>query len=103
MPIYSYISFIGIGDITILTWPGEPSTELGFQLQALAKEYGYMNQWIFSLANDYVGYFTTKEEFREGVYDSRSSLYNYRGGKRIFKQYKIMFKKVNEDPGHSIN
>jgi hypothetical protein len=87
MPLRSHISFIEIGDIRIMTWPGEPSTGLGFDLKARMREHGHTNPWIFGLTNDYVGYFTNKEEFREGFYDARSSLYNFRGGKRIFKQY----------------
>jgi len=87
MPQYSYITLIKIGSITIFTWPGELSTELGFQLCKVAKENGYLNPWIFGLTNDYVSYFTDKQEFHEGVYDSGSSIYNFRGGRRILRHY----------------
>ena len=87
MPAYSYISQAQIGDVTLLSWPGEASTQLGFDLQAIARKLGRQDPWVIGLANDYATYFTTKTEFYEGAYDSCSSLYDYRGGDRILKAH----------------
>jgi hypothetical protein len=87
------ITAVKIGRITMLTWPGEPSTTLGLQLQDLARKYGHDDAWILGLTNDYKAYFTTKSEYFEGAYDSCSSLYNWRGGKRVLKRYGKMLKK----------
>ena len=96
MPQYTWLTAVKLGDITILTWPGEPSAELGFRLQANASAIGYTNTWIFGLTNDYTGYFTTREEFREGRYDSSSSLYNFRGGERILGHYELMLRSYDK-------
>lgn len=88
----SYLSIVKVGEITMLTWPGEPSTQLGFDLQAAAKKHGVKDPWILGLTSDYMAYFTTKAEYNEGAYDSCSSEFNWRGGKRIIRRYDRMLK-----------
>ena len=88
MPMKASISQVNIGDLTFLTWPGEPTTDIGYQLQQLAKDSGREYPWVLGLTNDYLAYFTTKEEFKNGGYEACSSLYSYRGGRRILKNYK---------------
>ena len=80
----------------MLTWPGEASTKLGLQLKTLSKEMGYDHAWVLGLTNDYVGYFTTQDEYYEGEYDSRSSLFNFRGGRRILKKHRAELQKIIE-------
>jgi hypothetical protein len=89
---HSYISQAQIGDITLLTWPGEPSTQLGWDLQNMAKEHGVVDPWVVGLANDYASYFTNKEEFNEGAYDSCSSLYGPVGASRVIKGHQTILK-----------
>ncbi|MCM0605721.1 MAG: neutral/alkaline non-lysosomal ceramidase N-terminal domain-containing protein [Xanthomonadaceae bacterium] len=86
-PHKSTISQVKLGDITILTWPGEASSALGWQLQAQAIKNGATDPWFFGLVNDYMAYFTNKTEFYEGAYDSCSSLFTYHGGERIMKAH----------------
>ena len=90
------ISIVGVGDIMMFTWPGEASTTLGLQLKTLSKEMGYDHAWVLGLTNDYVGYFTTQDEYYEGEYDSRSSLFNFRGGRRILKKHRAELQKIIE-------
>ncbi len=92
LPTHSYISQAQIGDITLLTWPGEPSTQLGWDLQNMAKEHGVSDPWVVGLANDYAAYFTNKEEFNEGAYDSCSSLYGPVGSSRVIKAHQKILK-----------
>jgi len=89
---HSYISQAQIGDITLLTWPGEPSTQLGWDLQNMAKEHGVTDPWVVGLANDYAAYFTNHEEFYEGAYDSCSSLYGPMGSTRVIKGHQKILK-----------
>lgn len=88
MPSHSYISQSQVGDVTFLSWPGEPSTQLGWDLQNMARNHGVQDPWIVGLAHDYTAYYTNKEEFNEGTYDSCSSLYGYKGAARVIKAHK---------------
>jgi len=85
LPTHSYISLAQVGDITYMTYPGEPSTQIGYDLQALAIARGHSDPQIISLANDYMTYFTTRKEYREFAYDSCSSMYGWQGGVRIMQ------------------
>lgn len=89
-PTRAYISQVKIGDIVMMTWPGEASSRLGWDLQDLALKKGAGDAWVLGLTNDYMTYFTTKSEFYEGAYDSCSSLFTYKGGERIVKAHKEM-------------
>lgn len=84
------ISLVKVGEIVMMSWPGEPSTTLGYELQGVAKSRGYKNAWVLGLTNDYMAYFTTKKEYHQGAYDSCSSLFNFRGAERIIKHYKSL-------------
>lgn len=88
MPLKSRLTSVQVGDITMMTWPGEPTTDLGLRLQGLAKSKGHAHPWVLGLTNDYTAYYTTKKEFNHGGYEACSSLYSYRGGRRILKGYK---------------
>ena len=88
------LSVVRVGEITMFSWPGEPSTELGFRTQRLAEEYGHKDAWVLGLVNDYMTYFTTKHEYHEGAYDSCSSLYNWRAGKRVLRHYEKVLSRM---------
>jgi hypothetical protein len=88
LPAHSYISQIKIGDLLLMSWPGEPSTQLGYDLQEMAKEAGHEKSLVIGLVNDYMTYFTTKKEYEEGAYDSCSSFYGWKGGSRIIRAHK---------------
>lgn len=87
LPTYSYISQVKVGDILYLSWPGEASTQLGYNLQAVARQKGATDPIILGLTNDYMTYFTTESEYIEKAYDSCSSIYGWKGGKRIIKEH----------------
>jgi hypothetical protein len=87
LPTYSYISQIKVGDILYLSWPGEASTQLGYNLQAVARQKGAADPIILGLANDYMTYFTTKSEYKEKAYDSCSTIYGWESGDRIIEEH----------------
>jgi hypothetical protein len=82
------LTLIRLGGVLMMTWPGEASTSLGFELNSIAERYGYRRNWVLGLTNDYLSYFTTEHEFLEAAYDSCSSLYTDRGGSRIVAHYR---------------
>lgn len=87
LPKHSYISQIKVGDILFLTWPGEPSTQLGYNLQTIARMKGAKDPIVLGLVNDYMTYFTTQSEYNERTYDSCSSIYGWEGGERILRAH----------------
>lgn len=91
-PQSTHISAITVGDILMLTVPGEPSTQVGLNLKQAVAVFGYENPWILGLTNDYMAYFTTKDEYKEGMYDSCSSLFSWKGADRMQAKYLEMLK-----------
>ena len=73
-----------------MTWPGEVTTSLGFELKGLARFYGYNNPMFLGLTGGYMTYFTNEEEFLEGRYEACNSLYGPKGAKRIIKGHDEM-------------
>ena len=71
----------------MVTIPGEPSTQVGYDLRQSLVDAGHSDPWVLGLVNDYMAYFTTKEEYKQGHYDSCSSLFGWKGAKRIQARY----------------
>lgn len=86
-PQRTWLSAVSIGDILILTVPGEASTQVGYDLRNAVTALGQPDPWILGLANDYMAYFTTRDEYGEGAYDSCSSLFGWKGAARIQAKY----------------
>jgi neutral ceramidase len=81
-PKETYVWSIVWGDIAIMTWPGEVTSELGFGLKRWAKSKG-KEGWVFGLTNDHLAYFVTPQEFAAGTYESCGSFYGSQGGAKI--------------------
>jgi len=90
--MHSYLTQVQLGDITMLTWPGEPTTQLGYNLQDAARKLGVQDPWILGLTNDYTAYYTTHDEWFEDHYDSCSSLFMWHGGDRILAKHSKMLR-----------
>ena len=92
----TWVSVVRVGGLTLLTWPGEASAQVGYDTQDMAEKLGFADPWILGLANDYQSYFTTKNEYHEGVYDSCSSLFRWKGAERIQRALESLLTGVNE-------
>jgi hypothetical protein len=88
MPQKTRIWTIQFADMIFLTFPGEATTALGFELKDLAAEAGFSQTWILGLTNDYLAYFTTPSEYDNGIYEACSSFYGKFGGSKIKAQHK---------------
>lgn len=86
-PQRTWLSAVSIGDILMLTVPGEASTQVGYDLRNTVTALGHADPWILGLANDYMAYFTTRDEYGEVAYDSCSSLFGWKGAARIQARY----------------
>jgi hypothetical protein len=83
---------VKLGGLMFLTWPGEPTTELGLQLVAAAKETGVEDAWIFALTNDHLSYFVTEEEFAKGGYEACSNFFGAQGGRKVIEAHKDLWR-----------
>jgi len=66
---------VRIDDTVFVAIPGEPITEIGWDLKARATATGFARGFVFGLANDYGGYFTTLAEYNRQKYEVQSTLY----------------------------
>lgn len=92
LPKQTQIWMIDLGNIRMLTWPGEPTTHLGLELRSMAKSEEFPQTWVLGLTNDYTSYYTTQEEYDFGGYETCSSLFGPLGGKRILAAYQDLLR-----------
>lgn len=88
------ISQLHFGNLWIMTWPGEATTELGTTLMAQARELGAEDAWVFGLTNDHLSYFVTAEEFEKGGYETCSTFYGTEGGSLVINYHRNLSKKI---------
>ncbi|CAA9537054.1 MAG: hypothetical protein AVDCRST_MAG85-4231 [uncultured Solirubrobacteraceae bacterium] len=75
------VQVVRIGDRLLLAAPGEPSVEMGRRFEAAVKPHlpqGVEDTVVVGLANDYMGYFTTPEEYE---------MQHYEGGHTVFGKW----------------
>jgi hypothetical protein len=77
-PKVARVWHVDLGGLPLALWPGEPTTRLG-ELLAEGRE----KPWIVSLADDYLAYFTTPEEYASGGYETCLNFYGPEGGIRL--------------------
>ncbi|MBN2071092.1 MAG: neutral/alkaline non-lysosomal ceramidase N-terminal domain-containing protein [Candidatus Krumholzibacteriota bacterium] len=79
------IGVYGIGPVTIATLPGEFTTVLGKRIaKAVARERSERGPVLLAgLANEYISYFCTREEYAEQHYEGASMIYGPSAGERI--------------------
>lgn len=73
-----------IDDTVFAAVPGEPITEIGWQIKASAQARGFAHGFVLGLANDHGGYFTTLAEYQRGKYEGASTLYGPTTGDVVF-------------------
>jgi hypothetical protein len=88
IPSSTIITQIHFGNLWFLTWPGEPTAELGIKLANAAILAGAKKAFIFALSNDHLAYFTTPEEFAAGGYETCANFFGPQGGEIIIQAHK---------------
>lgn len=83
LPSETQVWNIQLGDLTLMTWPGEATTSVGFALKHAANKVGVIHPWFMGLTNDYLGYYTTEEEYHSPTYEACSSLFGPDGTQQI--------------------
>ncbi len=83
---------IKMGDIRIYTFPGEPTTSIGFAAKEFSKKYSVGRPWIFGLTNNHMGYFLTPEEYAEGRYESCVTFHGPNAGVDLLNAHEAILK-----------
>jgi len=74
----------------MMTWPGEATTDLGFQLRDRAAAAGYADAWNLGLTNGYMGYFVTPEEFAVGGYEVCVAYHGSKAGVKLLEAHQAL-------------
>ena len=64
-----------INDYALVTFPGEPITEIGMNVKQKLKEQGIRYPVVTSLTNDLIGYILTEKEYYQSGYEVTASFY----------------------------
>lgn len=75
MPEKSTLGLFTVGDVTFLTTPCEPSGELGLSIKSAMTKSGIKMPAIVALADDWIAYALTREQYHEGNYEAGMSFY----------------------------
>ncbi len=74
-PTSTFISALKIGDLLIVGSPGEMIAELGIDIKSQLKNAGILYPVIGGLANEWISYILTEDEYHQGGYESSASFY----------------------------
>jgi neutral ceramidase len=69
------LAVLQIGDLVMATVPGEPTTEVGANLESALLGAGAREARVLGFAQDYAGYWTTPKEYDLQLYEGASTLY----------------------------
>jgi neutral ceramidase len=87
LPQTSDMMVVKLGPVVAVTWPGEPTSAVGFQAKAAAAKLGVNHVWNLSLANDYAYYFTSPEEYEKVSPEACQSFYGKNAGLQYVKAF----------------
>jgi neutral ceramidase len=89
-----------IGPVVMGTLPGEFTTILGRRIAADLKDEspGARHVWLIGLANEYMSYFTTEEEYDLQTYEGSSMMYGPHAGTRIRECLVALAKDIDGPP-----
>jgi len=82
-PASTTITAVQLGDLIIIGAPGEMIAELGLEIKAEMKNAGVAFPVIGGLANEWISYMLTEDEYYQGGYETSVSFYGPTLGKII--------------------
>jgi hypothetical protein len=83
LPEFARVSELNIGNVKFLFWPGELSSGVGSEIRKRFENKNWIAPINLTLANDYQGYFLTRDEYRSGGYEACASFYGPQGGSTL--------------------
>jgi len=85
-PSHTMVQAIKIGDSVLVTIPGEAIAEIGLNIKDQSGKMGFEHTFVIGLANQYIGYVPTYEEYEIGGYEAGASWYGQMLGELIEAQ-----------------
>ena len=83
---------VRIGDRTLVTVPGEPTVSLGFRIEVALVADRRETTLVQGYTGDYVGYWTTREEYDQQHYEGASTLYGRNAGAHLKRRLAALAK-----------
>ncbi|MCK5369107.1 MAG: neutral/alkaline non-lysosomal ceramidase N-terminal domain-containing protein, partial [Cyclobacteriaceae bacterium] len=74
-PTGTHISALRVGDLLIVGAPGELIAELALDIKSELKKAGIPFPVIGGLANEWISYILTEDEYHQGGYETSASFY----------------------------
>lgn len=74
-PAEAELTALLLGETLIIGVPGEPTSELGRQIQARAAKAGFNRVWVVSHCNGWVGYILMPEDYDKGGYEATLAMH----------------------------
>jgi hypothetical protein len=74
-PTSASISAWSVGKVAVIGVPGEPSSELGRQIEAAGKAQGWRKVLVVSHCNGWIGYILSPEDYDQGGYEATLNFY----------------------------
>lgn len=87
-----------LGDINIMTFPGEPTTDIGEAAKAIAEAQGFKDPWIFGLTNGHMGYFVTPDEYSKGGIEGCTALHGPKAAATLLNAHEELMKAKTAKP-----
>lgn len=75
--------------------PGELETRLGQEVKAVGRRF-FQGAFVVGLANGYLGYFLTREAYRQVGYIQCASLYGETAGEVVTERAKALLRRLGE-------
>ena len=85
MPETTHLGFVQVGDLLFMGFPCEPTAPLGLAAKAAARKAGFLHPAVVALANDWLAYALTPEQYHEGKYEAGMSFYGDQFGPTLLK------------------
>jgi neutral ceramidase len=86
------LTHLFLGDVLLMTWPGEATVELGVVAQQIAQRYGVPHAWNLGLSNGYMGYFLTEADYNEKGYEVCVSYHGPKAGAHLLGSHETLLK-----------
>ncbi len=89
------VAAASIGDLALLTLPGEPTFAVGEELQSRGRAQGFKNALAIGYAQDHEGYILFDKDWLSGGYEPTISFWGWRFAQYIVDQSEDMLRELN--------
>ncbi len=82
-PSEASLLLVSVGPVTFLGVPGEPTAEVGQELELALRSRGFVFPFVVSFTNDWIGYIVSRSHYSLGGYEASLSFYGPELGERL--------------------